>query len=192
MPTTGASSGRPWRETHVPLGRSHVHERSRLQSRAPQNKTTPSNLTSDFWPLRAPIDTIHRPGRNSAFIGTGTDPTQEWVYTVNGRAWIKHGGVGKETRLIARHTSHLRALRDPKNRMVILTAGTDRSLTHLSRHAYLIRYDERHGKLRHFKIGDATVVHTDLAIHSSGRIVSLFTNEKDGTLYMHNLKPGQY
>jgi hypothetical protein len=175
----------------------HVHDDGRISLLFADARLVKTGLKRGERDLKGKwtittIDTIHSPGRNSAFIGMGADPTQEWVYTVNGRAWIKHGGTGKETRLIARHTSHLRAMRDPKNRMVILTAGTDRSLTHLSRHAYLIRFDERHGKLRHFKIGDATVVHTDLAVHSSGRIVSIFTNEKDGTLYMHNLKPGQY
>ena len=86
----------------------------------------------------------------------------------------------------------MRAARDPDQRLVILTGGTDQTLTTYSRHAYLIRYDKRHKKHRHFKIGDATVVHADLAIDSKGRIVSVFTNEPDGTMYVHSLKPDQY
>jgi hypothetical protein len=138
------------------------------------------------------VDRIHSPGRSVVFIGEGKDPTDAWVYTVNGRAWIKLGAKNQKTRWIARHASLARAGRDPDGKLVILTAGTDRSLTHLTRHAYLIRFDKRHGKYRHFKIGDANVVHADLAISKAGRIVSVVTHEKDGTLYVHALKPGQY
>ena len=114
------------------------------------------------------------------------------MYSVNGRAWIKIGAKDKETRWIARHASFVRAARDQDRQLVILTGGTDQTLTTYSRHAYLIRYDKRHQKHRHFKIGDATVVHADLAINSKGRIVSVFTNEGDGTLFVHSLKPNQY
>ena len=138
------------------------------------------------------VDTHKSPGRSVKFVGQGSDPTTEWVYSVNGRAWIKLGAKGQKTRWIARHASFVRAARDPDQRLVILTGGTDQTLTTYSRHAYLIRYDKRHKKHRHFKIGDATVVHADLAIDSKGRIVSVFTNEPDGTMYVHSLKPDQY
>ena len=138
------------------------------------------------------MDTHKSPGRSVKFVGQGSDPTTEWVYSVNGRAWIKLGAKGQKTRWIARHASFVRAARDPDQRLVILTGGTDQTLTTYSRHAYLIRYDKRHKKHRHFKIGDATVVHADLAIDSKGRIVSVFTNEPDGTMYVHSLKPDQY
>ncbi len=143
------------------------------------------------WTIKS-IDKIQSPGRSVVFVGTGNDPTKEWVYTVNGRGWIKLGATGKKTRWIARHASLVRAGRDQDGELVILTGGTDRSLTHLTRHAFLIRYDKRHKTHRHFKIGDATVVHTDLAISAKGRIVSVFTHEKDGTLFVHDLKPDQY
>ena len=138
------------------------------------------------------VDTHKSPGRSVVFIGEGKDPTSQWVYSVNGRAWIKIGEKDKDTRWIARHASFVRAVRDQDRRLVILTGGTDQTLTTYSRHAYLIRYDKRHKKHRHFKIGNATVVHADLAIDSKGRIVSVFTNEGDGTFYVHSLKPNQY
>lgn len=138
------------------------------------------------------VDKHKSPGRSVVFIGEGKDPTSQWVYSVNGRAWIKIGAKDKETRWIARHASFVRAARDQDRQLVILTGGTDQTLTTYSRHAYLIRYDKRHQKHRHFKIGDATVVHADLAINSKGRIVSVFTNEGDGTLFVHSLKPNQY
>ena len=138
------------------------------------------------------VDKHKSPGRSVVFIGEGKDPTSQWVYSVNGRAWIKIGSKDKETRWIARHASFVRAARDQDRQLVILTGGTDQTLTTYSRHAYLIRYDKRHQKHRHFKIGDATVVHADLAINSKGRIVSVFTNEGDGTLFVHSLKPNQY
>lgn len=143
------------------------------------------------WSISS-IDRLHSPGRSVVFVGQGKDPSDSWVYTVNGRAWIKLGAKGKDTRWIARHASLVRAKYDNDGHLVILTSGTDRALTKLTRHAYLIRFDARHNKLRHFKIGDANVVHADLALSKKGRIVSVFTDETDGTLYTHELAPGLY
>ncbi len=175
----------------------HVHDDGRVSVMFADARMVKTGLqrgernTQGKWTITS-VDKIQSPGRSVVFVGQGKDPTSAWVYTVNGRAWIRLGSTKKKTRWIARHASLVRAARDPDGKLVILTGGTDRSLTHLTRHAYLIRYDKRHAKYRHFKIGDATVVHTDLAVSKSGRIVSVFTNEKDGTLYVHNLKPGQY
>jgi len=143
------------------------------------------------WTLST-VDKLYSPGRSVAFVGPAKDPTASWVYSVNGKAWIKLGERGRSPRLLARKASFVRALLDMAGKPVILTGGTDRSLTHLTRHAYLIRYDQRHGKFRHFKIGDANVVHSDLAVSKTGRIVSVFTDETDGTMYLHELGPDQY
>jgi hypothetical protein len=139
------------------------------------------------------VDTHFSPGRNAVFMGPAEDPTANWLYTVNGKAWIRRGrrGVGA-TELILRHASNLRAGNDPDGHLVILTTGTDRSLVHITRRVYLVRYDKRHKRLRHFRIGEVRSVHTDLAISKAGRIVSVFSDEKDGTLYLHNLDPGTY
>ncbi len=175
----------------------HVHEDGRVSVMFADARMVKTGLQrgerniKGKWTITS-VDKLQSPGRSVAFVGKGKDPTSAWVYTVNGRAWIRLGSTNKKTRWIARHASLVRAARDQDGKLVILTGGTDRSLTHLTRHAYLIRYDKRHGKHRHFKIGDATVVHTDLAVSKTGRIVSVFTHEKDGTLYVHDLKPGQY
>ena len=81
----------------------------------------------------------HRPVRSVKFVGQG-DPTTEWVYSVNGRAWIKLGAKGKDA-LIARHASFVLARPGPAAGHPHRRDGSNAD--HLLGHAYLIRYDKR-------------------------------------------------
>tara|TARA_Y100001934_G_scaffold253541_1_gene318644 strand:+ start:290 stop:1330 length:1041 start_codon:yes stop_codon:yes gene_type:complete len=132
------------------------------------------------------------PGFQIGFAGPTANPTSELLFTITGKQSLARAKADAldQGKVFLKKVSSMVLRRDPKGRIVLFGSGGRIDQKDLGQRLYLVRFDPRKGRLRHFRLGmPFGAMHLDQAVAQDGTVWSVYTADQDGSLFVHQLPP---